>query len=107
MAPFRLAVPCRTGSRPTPWPCPPKCSCRSQAAHGFQRDMPSHLGVRVALEYVFYGPLGGSALPKQGGVVTRWQPKTASREGVPHVELAAASGAAAHGCGRRVKDTAN
>ena len=48
--------------------CPPKCSCRSQAAHGFQRDMPSHLGVRVALEYVFYGPLGGSALPKQGGV---------------------------------------
>ena len=59
---------------------PPKCSCRSQAAHGFQRDMPAHLGVRVALEYVFYGPLGGSALPKQGGGVSDTM---AAKNGIP------------------------
>ena len=55
----------------------------------------------------FTAPSAAVPFRNRGGVVTRWQPKTASREGVPHVELAAASGAAAHGCGRRVKDTAN
>ena len=66
---------------PMALPPPPKCSCRSQAAHGFQRDMPSHLAYVWPSSTYYTAPSAAVPFRNRGGVVTRWQPKTASPRG--------------------------